>query len=248
MVLRISDDAGVRTLTLDRPEALNALTPALLEELADALESAADAADVGIVVLTGQGRAFSAGVDLKVLAEMGSAGGDVSTVLNGPARRATELLSTMPKITIAKVNGHCFTGALELALACDLMVVADDAKMGDTHTKFGLRPTWGMSARLVRFVGLARARELSYTARVFTGAEAAEMGMATRAVPSGDLDAVVAELAESIIANHPDSITAYKDLYRNQQDVGLTAGLDFEYATRYDIASDGDRVAGFGSR
>ena len=248
MVIRISDDGPVRTLTLDRPEALNALTPALLEELADGLESAADAPDVRIVILTGEGRAFSAGVDLKVLAEMGSAGGDVSSVLNGPARRVTELLSTMPKVTIAKVNGHCFTGALELALACDLMVVAEEAKMGDTHTKFGLRPTWGMSARLVRVVGLARARELSYTARVFTGADAAAMGMATRAVPSGELDAVVAELADAIMANHPDSITAYKDLYRHQQDVGLSAGLEFEYATKYHISSDGDRVAGFGSR
>ena len=73
-------------------------------------------------------------------------------------------LSHMPKVTIACVNGFCFTGALELALACDLMVVAEEAKLGDTHAKWGLRPTWGMSARLMRAVGPVRARELSYTA------------------------------------------------------------------------------------
>ena len=246
MTVLIADDGPVRTLTLSRPEALNALTPGLLTELGEALAEAADDVTVRVVVLTGEGRAFSAGVDLKVLGEMGVDGGDVSDVLNGPARRATGLLSTMSKVTIAKVNGFCFTGALELALACDLMVVAADAKMGDTHAKFGLRPTWGMSARLIRAVGVARARELSYTARTFLGAEAAEMGMAVAAVPASDLDATVADLATSIVSNSSDSIAAYKDLYRNQQNNGLGAGLTFEYEADYDMSGAGDRVAGFG--
>ncbi|MEM8748475.1 MAG: enoyl-CoA hydratase/isomerase family protein, partial [Actinomycetota bacterium] len=188
----VSDAGPVRTVTISRPEALNALTPALLIEIGDSLDAAASDESVRVVVLTGEGRAFSAGVDLKALGESGVDGGDVSGSLNDPARHVTELLSTMPKVTIARVNGFCFTGALELALACDLMVVAEDAKLGDTHAKFGLRPTWGMSARLVRLVGLARARELSYTARTFTGAEAAAMGMAVRAVPLDGLDAAVA--------------------------------------------------------
>ena len=127
----LSDDAPaggevVRTLTLDRPEALNALTPQLLAELADELQTAAEDPAVRVVVLTGTGRAFSAGVDLKALASTPVTGGNVSLDLNTPARRCTELLSTMPKVTIAKVNGFCFTGALELAVACDLMVTADE--------------------------------------------------------------------------------------------------------------------------
>lgn len=247
MTVLIADDGPVRTLILDRPEALNALTPALLTQLGDALEAAAADDGVRVVVLTGTGRAFSAGVDLKALAAMGVDSGDVSDTLNGPARRVTDLLSTMPKITIAKVNGFCFTGALELALACDLMIVADEAKMGDTHAKFGLRPTWGMSARLLRTVGVARARELSYTARTFLGAEAAAMGMATVSVPLDELDATVSELAATISENSPESIAAYKDLYRHQQDAGLTDGLRFEYDARYDMSGAGERVAGFGS-
>jgi enoyl-CoA hydratase/carnithine racemase len=242
----LATDAGpVRTLILSRPEALNALTPALLTELGDALQVAADDDAVRIVVLTGEGRAFSAGVDLKALGQMGVDGGDVSDTLNGPARRVTGLLSTMPKVTIAKVNGFCFTGALELALACDLMVVADEAKMGDTHAKFGLRPTWGMSARLSRAVGIARARELSYTARTFLGTEAAQMGMAVRSVALADLDAAVAELAGSIAENSADSLAVYKDLYRHQQDGGLTDGLQFEYDADYDMSGAGARIAGF---
>ena len=248
MPVLVSDAAAaVRTLTLSRPEALNALTPDLLAELADALQAAADDPAVRVVVLTGEGRAFSAGVDLKALGQAGVDGGDVSSALNDPARRVTELLSTMPKVTIARVNGFCFTGALELALACDLMVVAEEAKLGDTHAKFGLRPTWGMSARLVRLVGLARARELSYTARTFTGAEAAAMGMAVRAVPLDELDAAIAELTDAIVENSRDSISVYKDLYRNQQDRGLSDGLAFEYAADYDMSGASDRVAGFGS-
>lgn len=243
----VSDAGPVRTVTISRPEALNALTPALLTEIGDALDAAVSDESVRVVVLTGEGRAFSAGVDLKALGESGVDGGDVSGSLNDPARRVTELLSTMPKVTIARVNGFCFTGALELALACDLMVVAEHAKLGDTHAKFGLRPTWGMSARLVRLVGLARARELSYTARTFTGAEAATMGMAARAVPLDGLDDAVAELADAIVANSPDSISVYKDLYRNQQDRGLSDGLAFEYEADYDMSGASDRVAGFGS-
>jgi len=124
MTVLVDDTGAVRTVTLSRPEALNALTPDLLAELGDVLAAAAADDAVRVVVLTGEGRAFSAGVDLKALGEMGVDGGDVSGTLNDPARRVTELLATMPKVTIAKVNGFCFTGALELALACDLMVLS----------------------------------------------------------------------------------------------------------------------------
>ena len=245
--ITVTTTENVRTLTLDRPEALNALTPALLDELAAALDDAANDDTIRVVVLTGTGRAFSAGVDLKALAADPPADGDVSGALNTPARRACDLLSQMPKVTIAKVNGHCYTGALELALACDLMVVSDAARLGDTHAKWGLRPTWGMSARLIRAVGVTRARDLSYTARTFTGAEALAWGMAIQCVPADDLDAAVNELAIQIAANDTASITAYKDLYRAQQERGLGDGLSYEYTTMYDMGDATDRLGNFGS-
>ena len=178
-VLR-SNDGAVATLTLSRPEALNALTPAMLDELDIELRHVGRDPQVRVVVLTGAGRAFSAGVDLKALGGRSLAGGSVGDVLDVPARRSIEVLTTMPKVVVAKLNGFCFTGALELALACDLVVAADEARFRDTHAKFGLRPTWGMSQRLIRLVGVARARELSYTARTFTGVEAAEWGLADK--------------------------------------------------------------------
>ncbi len=170
-------DRTVATITLNRPDALNAITPAMLHRLGDLLTELADDADVDVVVLTGAGRAFSAGVDLKALGDRELVDGKVGDILDLPARRVTELLSSMPAITVAKVNGFCFTGALELALACDVIIAAEEAKFGDTHAKFGLRPTWGMSQRLPRLIGLAAARELSLTARTFDAAEARSLGM-----------------------------------------------------------------------
>ncbi|MDA3040938.1 MAG: enoyl-CoA hydratase/isomerase family protein, partial [Actinomycetota bacterium] len=166
---------GVATITLDRPDALNAITPTMLDELNNAAEEVATNAAVRVVVVTGRGRAFSAGVDLKALGSRELVDGKVGDILDVPARRLTHTLSSMPKPVIAAVNGFCFTGALEIALACDLMIVADEAKIGDTHAKWGLRPTWGMTQRLPEAVGIARAREMSYTARNVTGSEAVQI-------------------------------------------------------------------------
>ncbi len=235
----------VATITLDRPAALNAITPTMLDGLGSALRSIGERADVRLVVLTGRGRAFSAGVDLKALGEVQLEGGAVGDVLDLPARRAIEALTTIPQIVVAKVNGACFTGALELALACDLVVVADAAKLGDTHARFGLRPTWGMSQRLIRLVGVARARELSYTARTFTGADAAAWGLAARSAPLAELDAVVEELAEQILANSAGSLAAYKDLYRAALDETLDRGLGYEATTAYEIDDTEPRIASF---
>lgn len=151
----------------------------------------------------------------------------------------------MPKVTIARVNGFCFTGALELAISCDLLVVASNAKMGDTHAKFGLRPTWGLSQRLPELVGLAKARELSFTARMFSGEEAAQWGLATEAVALEDLDRRIDDLIAEMSANSSESFVAYKDLYAASSQLGLKAGLEFEAITDYRFSETEERLKGF---
>ena len=240
-----STDGAVATVTLSRPEALNAITPTMLVDLGDTFERLADDDAVRVIVLTGEGRAFSSGVDLKALGGRSLEGGSVGDLLDLPARRAIDLLTTVPKIVVAKVNGFCFTGALELAMGCDLIMTADEARFGDTHAKFGLRPTWGMSQRLIRLVGVTRARELSYTARTFTGVEAAEWGLAARSVPLAELDAAVDELVATVLANSAGSLAAYKDLYRAALDSDLGAGLTYEAAAAYPITDTEERVADF---
>ena len=148
---------------------------------------------------------------------------------------------------MAKVNGACFTGALELALTCDVVVAADEAVFGDTHAKWGLRPTWGMSQRLPHLVGFAQARYLSYTAKTFTGREAAQWGLVARSFPRADLDDEVAGIAATIAANSRGSLAAYKDLYRAAERLALPEGIGYEAATDYEIADTDDRIAGFRS-
>ncbi len=244
-VVRVQRIPPVATVTLWRPDALNAITREMLVELDGVLENLAHDDELRVVVLTGEGRAFSAGVDLKALGGRPIPQGAVGEVLDVPARSVIHRLTTMPQIVIARVNGFCFTGALELVLACDLVVTADEAKLADTHAKWGLRPTWGMSQRLARLVGVGRARELSYTARTFSGSDAAAWGLAAQSVPGQHLDRTVAELAAAIAANSAGSVGAYKDLYRRALDFGLTDGLAYEAETEYPIDDTEERVASF---
>lgn len=238
-------DGAVATVTMSRPDALNAITPTMLAELNDAFGRAEADDDVAVAVLTGEGRAFSAGVDLKALGDRELIGGSVGDILDLPARELTERLSNGGLVTIAKVNGFCFTGALELALACDLLVVADEATLADTHAKFGLRPTWGMSQRLPAAVGIAKARELSYTARNVKGTEAEAIGLACRSVPSDALGSTVDEMAKAIASNSRGSLAAYKDLFAVAESQGVGPGLQYEADTSYAISDTDSRLADF---
>lgn len=244
-VVKTAVDGPVATVTLNRPDQLNALTPGMLELLASSLERLAASDEIRLVVLGGAGRAFCAGVDLKSLGDRSLEGGAVGEVLDGPARRAIGQIVTMDKLVVARVHGYCFTGALELALACDLIVAAEDTKFSDTHARFGLRPTWGMSQRLPQMVGVARARELSYTGRTFSAAEAASFGLVARTAPSAELDEVLDALSAEILKNSQGSLLAYKDLYRHALEGGLSEGLAYEASATYPITDTEARVADF---
>lgn len=236
------------TLTLNRPEAMNALTPRMLEALSAEIDRAAEDDSVGIIVITGAGRAFSAGVDLKFLGQRGIQNGGVGPVFDVPGLSLIHRIETVPKIVIASVNGYCFTGALELVLSCDLIVAASEAKFGDTHTRFGIRPSWGMSQRLPRRIGMLKSRELSYTAKTFTGSEALAMGLVSAAPAQDQLDETVDALCKRILANSRGAIAAYKDLYRATEGMRLDEGLDYEARSEYPIHDTQTRIDGFSKR
>jgi enoyl-CoA hydratase/carnithine racemase len=236
---------GIATLTLNRPDALNALTPRMLEALGNAVEAAGEDDDVRAIVVTGAGRAFSSGVDLKALGDRPIINGSVGDILDIPARRAIRFMEIAPKPVIAKVNGHCFTGALELALGCDLIYTAAEAKLGDTHAKWGVRPSWGMSQRLPRRVGMTRAKEMSLTARSISGAEAAQIGLANDCAPAAELDDLVDSVLSRILDNSAHVMAAYKVLYRDTEDRTLSAGLAFEAGTVFEIPDTAERLSGF---
>lgn len=231
LVLR--DDAdGVATLTLNRPDKLNAMNPAAFVELRAHIDAIAADAAVRVVVLRGAGRSFCAGNDLGSIAA-----GETAPTPHFQAE-TIDAIEALPQATIAQVHGHCFTGALELILGCDLIVCADDAQIGDTHGQWGLVPVWGMSVRLPERVGVAKARELSFTARRISGADAAAMGLATRSVPAGELEASVAELAGEIAANSPDTVSMMKRLIRDAAEMSRTDALARERTRPYGTPSD----------
>ena len=234
---------GVARIALNRPDAINALTPEMLGELADALEAVARDQSLKVCVLSGAGRGFCAGVDLKAIQNSSLEGGNVGGSLNDEARRAIAALGAMPQASIAQVHGACFTGGLELALGCDFLIAAEDAKFGDTHAKLGFRPTWGMTQRLPRAVGMARAKMIAFTARTFSGRDAAEWGLAVAAPPAAELASHVDALAREIAANSAGSIAAYKDLFAAANRFGLEEGLNYEATTQYEIADVRERVA-----
>lgn len=240
---------AVETVTLNRPDAMNAFTPELLTELIAVIEDAAGDKSCSAIILEGEGRAFSAGVDLKLLQHATFSAGKVDDVFGDTAFAAADALRLCALPVIAKVHGFCFTGALELALHCDFILTTTDTKFGDTHAKWGLRPSWGMSQNLARAVGVRRARELSFTAAAFTGADATRWGIANAAFPDKEtLDAETAARAKAIAEGSREAIAAYKDLYRlHEENRPLEDALDEEVRREYpDIIDTETRLKGFG--
>jgi len=236
---------GVGRITMNRPEAMNAITPAMLKELKAAVQAAGKAEEVRVIVLTGAGRAFCAGVDLKALGEVLLTGGKVGDILDIPARKLIDAIRAIPKPVIALVNGFCFTGALEIMLACDLVIASEQAKIGDTHAKWGLRPTWGMSARLPRRVGFLKAKELSFTADAITAQEAERIGLVNLACPVDKLEEMLATMVKKIMANSPQSISAYKHLYNTNEAMTLAESLALEFESEFQISDTDERLKGF---
>ena len=216
------DRDGCATLTLNRPDKLNALTVAMFRELRAHVADLARDGRAGCVVLRGAGKCFSAGHDLGDIAE----GEDVPS--RGWHSETLRMMEKLPQPVIAAVHGHCYTGALEVALAADFIVAADDARFGDTHAKWALTPIWGMSQRLPRRVGVATAKRLMFTADMIDAVEAVRIGLAEYSVPAADFEAEIAALAARICANSAFSHAANKRLLDATDARPIDAGLQWE--------------------
>ncbi len=214
---------GLAIISLNRPDALNALSPNMFVELRAHVDAIAnDIENIGCVILRGNGRSFSAGNDLKAIEN-----GEVAPSRHFQAE-TLDAIEALPQPVIAAVQGHCYTGSLELAIACDLMVVATDAKLADTHGKWGMSPTWGMSQRLPRRLGPVKAKEMMFSGRVVSGEEAVTLGLANKSVPSAELDSCAIAMAEGFLANSWFTLRADKMLANGGANLGLADGLAFE--------------------
>ena len=237
-----TDQDGVSILSLNRAEVLNALSPNLFVELREHLDAlATQTEEIGCVILRGEGRSFSAGNDLKAIQS-----GERPPSPHFQAE-TLEAIEALPQPVIAAVQGHCYTGSLELALACDLMIAGTSARFADTHGKWGMSPTWGMSQRLPRRVGIVTAKELMFSGRVVSGDEAVAIGLANRCVPDEQLLESALEMARSFLTNSWFTLRMDKALVNGGADHTLKAGLEFERATSPGAGPDmAERLGGFG--
>lgn len=207
-VLLVDEEDGIVTLTLNRPKALNALSRELRAELVKVLGHLAGDANVGVLILTGAGRAFTAGLDLKELGDTGfGRGATEAAVADGDVIHA---MARCPQPIIGAINGFAVTGGFEIALACDVLVCSDQARFADTHARVGILPGWGLSQKLSRTIGIYRAKELSLTGNYLTAAQAAEWGLVNRVVAPDELLPTCRALARDMLSCDPTVMRAYK--------------------------------------
>ena len=223
----LETDDRIATIRLNRPDALNALNLELLAEFSHAVKAVEQDESVKALVIRGEGRAFCAGADLLYF----------DTVFDEISRLPPYVkllnhcffqLEELPIPTIAVVHGFALAGGLELVLACDMTLAAEDARLGDQHANFGLMPGGGSTQRLPRRVGMQRAMELLTTGRWLSGPEAVEWGLALRAVPQDALEAELEALLAQLRDKSRTGLAWTKSIARQGQDLPLRAGIDRE--------------------
>lgn len=220
-VLR-SDAGGVATLTLNRPEKRNAINREMFRALRGHIRDLAEDSSIGLVVLSGSGGHFCAGHDLSEKPHADALGWLRQEL------HSLEMLTRLRQPVIAAVSGTCYTGGLELALSADFIICDETARFADTHGKWGLVPGWGMSQRLPRRVGQAKAIEMMLTCQPYSAAEAVAMGLVNCCAPEGKLEEAVTKMAATILGNSWHSNAENKRLIYSTDGMRLSEGLDHE--------------------
>jgi 2-(1,2-epoxy-1,2-dihydrophenyl)acetyl-CoA isomerase len=239
----VANEGGVATVTLNRPEVYNALTSSLRRTLGDELDAIAADPSVRAVVLTGAGRAFCSGQDIRAFQESF----DVRGVLETEYNPIVEQLAGMPQIVIAAVNGPAAGAGMGLALACDLLLMADDAFLSCAFSAIGLVPDSGTVSTLVRAVGYQRALEIALTARRVPADEARALGLVLETCPTDEVAARAAELAARIAAGPALAVALTKQLLRAAQTQTLSEALEAEIAAQETCIASDDFREGIGA-
>ena len=226
--LQIHDQDAIRTITINRPDKLNALNQATILELREAFAAARSDSAVRVVVLTGAGpKAFVAGADISELAEQTPVGAREFSLIGQRMMREVE---TLGKPVIARLNGFTLGGGMELAMCCHLRIAADHVKLGQPEINLGIIPGFGGTQRLTRLTGRAAALELCLLGAPISAERAHQLGIVNRVVPAADLDAEVGKIAAQLARSAPHALRGILDAVIHGGDMALDQGLEFETA------------------
>lgn len=233
-------------ITLNRPEALNSISPAMIDDLNAALDTIENRRQLCALSISGNGRAFCAGADLKAAKErMG--GADAATVNSqflDALRRLLLRIEAFPTPVIAAVNGLALAGGLELVMACDLVIAVENAKFGDAHANYGLVPGGGNSVRLPRKIGPTRAKQLIFTGAFMPARQMLDWGLVNLVAPDHGLTQAIAELVASLADKSPIGLRRMKRMVDDGLEQSRDAALRYELALNAQHAASYDRVEG----
>lgn len=217
---------GIATITLNRPEALNAFSKEVVEEIIHALEDVKSDENMRVVVLTGSGeKAFSAGADIKAMTGMTAL---KARELSLMGERLCLALENLEKPVIAALNGYALGGGLEVAMSCDLRIASETARMGQTEINIGLIPGWGGTQRLTRLVGKTKAKELVFTGKIIDAKTAEQLGIINMVVPQDKFKETVRQFALELASKAPVAVRVAKALINKGADIGLDSALALE--------------------
>ncbi len=218
----VETSENIATVTLNRPEALNALSGALRMRIVEVFSDLASDSAVEVIILTGAGRSFTVGLDLKEL------GGEVDATATVSARELDAALAGCPQPIIGAINGFSITGGFEIALMCDFLIASTNAQFADTHARVGVVPGWGISQRLPRLIGVNRAKELSLTGNYLDAQTACQWGLVNRVVEPAELLPTCWALAKDITSTDPTTRNEIKRIMDLGWHATLEQGLEIE--------------------
>ena len=227
--IKIDVEYYIATITISRPDALNAMNKVLVAELKEAMEDCTENDDVGVIVITGSGeKAFVAGADIKAMQKMS---GRQALEFSREGQKMTMVIENSPKPVIAVINGFALGGGCEIALACDIRIASENAKFSQPEVALGIIPGWGGTQRLPRLIGKGRAIEMIASGEMIDAEEALRIGLVNHVVPQPELLEKVYTLAKSILKNGPAAVGAALECIHKGFDEHLENGLDIELNT-----------------
>ncbi|MEM3623561.1 MAG: enoyl-CoA hydratase-related protein, partial [Candidatus Bathyarchaeia archaeon] len=217
---------GIATITLNRPEALNAFSKEVIEEILQALEDVKADENIRVAILTGAGeKAFSAGADIKAMKGMNAL---KARELSLMGEKLCNALENLEKPVIAAINGYALGGGLEVAMACDIRIASENARMGQTEINIGLIPGWGGTQRLVRLIGKTKATELIFTGKIVDAKTAEQLGIVNIVVPTEKFREAVQQFASELASKAPVALKVAKALINKGSEISLDAAIALE--------------------